>query len=250
MIIEDETFQLYKEYVGFDSKENLERHLSKMRLQLLQHGPPFRCIDTFRFSTPRIRPRFYYSKILEDGQTQSDPLLIDIGCCAGTDLRQLFVDGYPGHALMGVDQSQHYINCGYDLFEDHNHCPIQFVTGDMFTMNLPPKPASVIMTNSLIHLLTSEAQVRALVGRIVQWLRPGGLFVGCHVALPCTGTIERHHTLKYYFGKEDLHRLLQAFHFEHIQMECTPHNDHQPNSPTFWLSFCATYSPPSPSTMS
>ncbi|KAI8065695.1 S-adenosyl-L-methionine-dependent methyltransferase [Gongronella butleri] len=244
--IDDKTFKLFKDYVGVTSKEELETHLIDVQRELLKASRTFRCIESFRFAVPRITYRFYYDLLLDYARSHTNPILLDIGCCAGTDLRQLYVDGYPGDCLVGMDESQHFIECGYALFKDKDRCPVQFQVGDMLSIDRSDTKVAVIMAGSLIHLLRNADDVHALVARVAQWLRAGGLFVGAHVAIPHSGHITRRGESKFYFGKNDLHDLLVKHHFGNIRMETQPHTDiFVPDSPAFWLSFSCIYSPPS-----
>lgn len=189
----------------------------------------------------------------------------------GTDLRQLHLDGYPKGYLIGMDSSSHYIDCGYDLFKDRARCPLTFVVGDVFTdldgngIREYDGRTAIVMAGSVIHLFQSTDQVTLFVKRLTRLLRPGGLFVGAHVAMLNSGSVDRiqlgsddngavtdrRWTKRFYLGQQEFESILTQNGFVDIEMETESripvHDQEQylPASPTnqlFWLSFCATYS--------
>ncbi|KAI8344608.1 S-adenosyl-L-methionine-dependent methyltransferase [Chlamydoabsidia padenii] len=256
------TLQLYSSYAGILTLEELLTHLQNIQQKLKKTDTSYRCIDHYKFATSRMNRRFFYSNILEFGKRWQDPFLIDIGCCTGTDLRQLYLDGYPKDYLIGLDTSSHYIDCGYDLFKDRSRCPLTFLVGDVFTddnndgIQAYEGRAAIVMTGSVIHLFQEQDQVIQFVTRMTRLLRPGGLFVGAHVAMLNSGTVDRQQeddrqwTRKFYLGQHEFESILTRYGFVDIQMEtepripffdqeqCLPVSSNQ----LFWLSFSATYS--------
>lgn len=197
----------------------------------------------------------------------------------GTDLRQLYLDAYPKEYLVGLDSSSHYIECGFELFKDRRHCPITFLVGDVFTetgdngddggVKSYDGRAAVVMAGSVIHLFQDLAQVDRFIARMAKLLRPGGLFVGAHVAMLHSGCVDRlqlnqdgddddqqeqqqQWTTKFYLGQHEFKSLLAQHGFGDIQMETElripllDQEQYLPPSSTnqlFWLSFSAIYSP-------
>ncbi|ORZ17294.1 hypothetical protein BCR42DRAFT_414348 [Absidia repens] len=300
--LDQTTLQLYRDYVGIQTLTDLETHLKTIQRILKKTETSYRCIDQYKFATSRMNRRFFYSQVLKY-KSQRDPFLIDIGCCTGnsftvcdktahrltqwlyfsfelgTDLRQLYLDGYPKEYLVGLDSSSHYIECGYELFKDRQHCPITFLVGDIFTetdtrndrcgVNTYDGQTAVVMAGSVIHLFQDISQVDRFIARMAKLLRPGGLFVGAHVAMLHSGCVDRlqlnqdtdddeddadqqQWTKKFYLGQHEFKSLLSQHGFGDIQMESElripllDQEQYLPASSTnqlFWLSFSATYSP-------
>lgn len=174
------------------------------------------------------------------------------------------MDGYPGTCLLGTDLSKHYIECGYDLFQDRDTCPIRFITGDIFDSKFldqdsPGQPSlapfhnqvGIIYSGSVIHLLQSIDQVDAFITQVTRLLTPGGLFVGTHVAADRTISVyipPRHYT-KHWVGVDDFKTALQRHHFNDIEFKLEPRLTREEEKPYLdvqchWLSFSAVYSPP------
>ncbi|KAI8086237.1 S-adenosyl-L-methionine-dependent methyltransferase [Halteromyces radiatus] len=260
LVFDQTTLQLYSNYVGIQTIKELQSHLQFIQQQLKKIGTSYRCIEHYKFASSRMTQRFFYSMLLKYGQQYDKPFLLDIGCCTGTDLRQLYLDGYPKDYLVGIDTSSHYIDCGYDLFRDRSQCPIIFMIGDIFNDELlNEKQWMVVMAGSVIHLFQDMDQVERFVKRMTQLLQSGGLFVGAHVSMLHTGTVSRQVNgqtkNKFYIGQDDFHVILTRYGFKEIQFETEqriPEEEEEEEEDTclldsihhlFWLSFSAIYSP-------
>jgi hypothetical protein len=164
-----------------------------------------------------------YPKVLELGRTRAHPILLDIGCCFGNDLRKAVADGYPANACIGSDLRSEFWDLGYRLFRDSPATfPASFVSGDAFepTMLAPDAPfpetvadtaaapldlsnlagkgslnplhgrVSAIHASSFFHLFSEEQQAhlaRALAPLLSP--EPGSMLLGSHGGLPEKGTI-------------------------------------------------------------
>ena len=89
--ITPECERLFKEYCNLTTKTEIENRLIEAQNKALK-SHPYRCIQEFRFSEPRIWKHPFYSKLLEAKESLGDKTFLDIGCCTGTDLRSLVID--------------------------------------------------------------------------------------------------------------------------------------------------------------
>ncbi|KAI8394167.1 uncharacterized protein BYT42DRAFT_609904 [Radiomyces spectabilis] len=266
-IPDQSTREFYKDYVGISDPQELKDHLETIQQQLLQHGPPYKCIERYKFAYSRMCRRFFYDQLLEIGRNTKDPWLIDIGCCAGIDLRQLQLDGYPGKYLVGTDISQYYIDYGYALCKDRGRFPAQFEVGDLFDdrflscqttaspavsrqgLNRFVHQAIAVISGSVLHLFDSLDTVQQFIIRVKALLRPGGLFAGAHVASNQSMAIWRANrgSTKQYTGIDDFRRMLEKEQFTDIVMQTEErmleNDDDFGSTLVFWLSFTAIYNP-------
>ena len=59
-----------------------------------------------------------------------------MGCCFGTDLRQLRIDGFPLQSLFGIDVEESFLDIGTDiLFHDREQFRNRFVKVDVLRPN-------------------------------------------------------------------------------------------------------------------
>ncbi|KAG2223416.1 hypothetical protein INT45_001722 [Circinella minor] len=235
--------QFYTHYVGIDNEDELVRHWQTIRSRLSEYGPLYKCINYYKFVKSRLSSRFYYHELLDmKKQGNQAPIVMDLGCCTGTDLRKLMFDGYPGDKLFGIELNQHYIDCGYDLFRDRQQCPITFITEDIFTITphttMIPR-AGVIYTGSMIHLFSFD-QLYHFIEFIITHLIPGGLFMGTHVVGDITTSITRRGNTKHFIGMQDFKDVLERHQFVDIKF-CKEPRQKDPDEDimlnTYWLSF-------------
>lgn len=136
----------------------------------------------FRFLNVTLIKSPHYPAILSrlknDGHT-----FLDLGCCFGSEIRQLTADGAPSENLYGTDLRSEFWELGYELFRDRETLMASFLVGDVFDASselgkLDGK-VDIMHAASFFHLFTYEQQLE--VGkRIVKLLRPveGSLLLG------------------------------------------------------------------------
>lgn len=68
----------------------------------LNQVTPFPCIRSFNFARFKISSHPIWPSVLAR-KDESDNLLLDLGCCFGTDVRKSIDDGWPSNAVLGVE---------------------------------------------------------------------------------------------------------------------------------------------------
>ncbi|KAF9567989.1 hypothetical protein CPC08DRAFT_702809 [Agrocybe pediades] len=107
----------------------------------------FPCIRQFHFVSFFMQRNKIYPHIIEYAQkapADKAPVVLDLGCCMGTDLRKLVQDGYPTNKtntnVYGVDLLPDFVSEGYKLYRDgpetSTPTPIKFFADDIFTVPL------------------------------------------------------------------------------------------------------------------
>ncbi|KAF8810807.1 hypothetical protein BYT27DRAFT_7091067 [Phlegmacium glaucopus] len=153
----------------------------------------FPCIRQFHFVSFFMERNIIYKHIVEYAQkTPSDksPVVLDLGCCMGTDLRKLLQDGYPANStstnVYGCELLPEFITEGHKLYRDgpdsKKPTPIKFFSDDIF--NVPVKAdgavaesgsfglnnlrgkIDILYAGALFHLFEEEKQF-ALAQRLV-----------------------------------------------------------------------------------
>ncbi|CAO3625927.1 unnamed protein product [Cunninghamella blakesleeana] len=261
MEIDDITFELYQNYIGIKTKKDLILHFNNIQQLLKKNGPSYKCIEQFKFAIPRMKYRFFYNKVLEYGKkSEQEPYLLDLGCCTGTDLRQLLIDGYASNYLIGLDNTQHFIDIGYELFQEKKEkTPISFIQYDMFQCHQHPfyqqyqHKIMVLMVGSVIHLFQSLNQIHQWFQQIIPLLKKNALLVGAHVITSnheSSITIHRRslsssNQLKFYLNQHDFHQLLIHYGFQQIEMitEVRDENENDHHASLCWLIYSAVYCP-------
>ncbi|KAI9270826.1 S-adenosyl-L-methionine-dependent methyltransferase [Sporodiniella umbellata] len=244
-LINDEILRFYSAYCDMEDKKILSEHLTKIQ-QELAVVRNYRCIQDYKFAFSRMYYRFFYRRLIDLAQTGvkegKAPYLMDIGCCTGTDLRQLYLDGYPVDYLIGLDRQEEYIECGYRLFRDKTRCPIRFQVADVFKDSLREywKKLWVLHAGSVFHLFGSKDEHREFLRRIQRLLQPHGYLAGGHVVAEETVSFYRptDQVQKYYIGYREFKDLLQDEGFSEIEIQRTKKVEQDPQGPQlYWISF-------------
>ncbi|KAF8550470.1 hypothetical protein OG21DRAFT_1546889, partial [Imleria badia] len=106
---------------------------------------PYLCIRALQYVALFTSEHDVFAHVLEAGQSTragqaNAPLLLEIGCYSGTDLRYLVQSGYPTDSVIGCDVRRDFIDPGYELYGDCDTCPIPFLVMDVFDLPRCPFP--------------------------------------------------------------------------------------------------------------
>ncbi|KZT25994.1 hypothetical protein NEOLEDRAFT_1092028 [Neolentinus lepideus HHB14362 ss-1] len=172
---------------------------------------PYPCIRAFHFVSFMMYQNAVYPEVVEAGK-KGDTLLLDLGCCMGTDLRKLAQDGHPESSLLGCYLRPEYIQLGYKLYDDRNSCAIQFFSDNVLDLPFPPSSPDAtlqinqvtklaelagrlthIYTGALFHLFDESTQ-EAMALRVASLIKreSGSIIFGRHQGLATAGYIQDH----------------------------------------------------------
>jgi len=167
---------------------------------------PYPCIRGFTFLRLNTSSYPVYEHILKLGRERPNAVLLDIGCCFGTDARSAAADGFPVENIITSDICNEFLEVGHELFKT---TPASygghFLSGDVFdpaflsiaepsedvsaalaidlssleSLNALHGRVSVINAASLFHLFNEDKQlhlVRSLAGLLSA--QPGSVICG------------------------------------------------------------------------
>ncbi|KAF8890822.1 hypothetical protein CPB84DRAFT_1749022 [Gymnopilus junonius] len=206
----------FKEQTGIQDEDELKQHVLGVQAKAYEiFGYP--CIRLLTFLQLGISELPGYKHVLSLLEKYPDPILLDIGCCFGVDVRKVVVDGWPVDKIIGSDIQQGFWDFGHLLFKSTPESfPAGFIVGDAFDSalidpeskgldeNAPLPPLnqlkslspllhkiSAIHVSSVFHLFSEERQ-RELAGRLLSLLaiRPGSIILGMHCGLQEAGIWE------------------------------------------------------------
>ncbi|KZV63372.1 hypothetical protein PENSPDRAFT_669731 [Peniophora sp. CONT] len=175
---------------------------------------PYPCFRGFHHVALFMSSNAAYQRVLELGRTDPEAVLLDIGCCMGTDVRKATYDGYPASQIVGCELIPEFLALGHKLYADEGTCPIRFIQCDVFALDLPspiqpvklPPTTSIaqvaslndligrvaaIYTGALFHLFDESSQL-ALALRLAILIRSDkpSIIFGRHQGLPQAGLME------------------------------------------------------------
>ncbi|OBT79249.1 hypothetical protein VF21_01878 [Pseudogymnoascus sp. 05NY08] len=154
---------------------------------------PYPCIGVFLFVGLNLRTSPLYPTILSRLKDDKHTFL-DLGCCLGTEIRQLVADGAPSENLYGTDLRSEFWDLGYALFCDKDSFKAEFLTGDVFDpaseLGKLDGKVDVLHAGMFFHLFSYEKQIE-VAKRTVKLMRPveGSLLVGWQVGSSDTGAL-------------------------------------------------------------
>ncbi|KDQ07814.1 hypothetical protein BOTBODRAFT_59747 [Botryobasidium botryosum FD-172 SS1] len=170
---------------------------------------PYPCIKRFTFVSLRIKKLPVYKEVLERGK-RSGAIFLDLGCCMGSEVRNLVFQGYPASQVVGVDLRETYISLGHKLFQDKETCKIKFLVADIF--DLPSTLSTSRVSNlesvsqlddlagsvtfihaaSLFHLFDAPKQKELAIRLLRLWTRePNAIIFGRHQGLSPEGCLSK-----------------------------------------------------------
>lgn len=214
--LDDKHLKFFRSLTGFTDDEVVKKHI--MAIQAMAYELfPYPCIRHFSFAKLPITRIPYYERALMLCRKSQEAIFLDLGCCFGSDLRKVVLDGWPASKAIGSDLCPQFWQWGHELYRTSpSTFPAGFVPGDAFnpqilSLNDPfylpppttPKPTnlssltslnplkghvSAIHTSLLFHLFDEEKQLD-LARRLASLLSPeeGSMIFGGHYARPKQG---------------------------------------------------------------
>ncbi|KAK5656035.1 hypothetical protein OQA88_5174 [Cercophora sp. LCS_1] len=137
---------------------------------------PYGCIGSFSFldmTSVLEDPAFKIvtTRLTKPGSTET---FLDVGCCLGTVIRHLAVEGVSAERLYGTDLQPGFLELGYELFGDRD-TKATFVAGNMLSddnsLDVLTGKMDIIYAASFIHLFERDDQLKAA-RKMISFLRP------------------------------------------------------------------------------
>ncbi|KAI8983392.1 hypothetical protein BD414DRAFT_442586 [Trametes punicea] len=207
--LEGEELEFVQMQAGITEEEELKKHIIEVQSEAYAIYP-YPCIRGFRFLHCKLPKLPGYDRLLRIGRERPGAILLDIGCCFGTDTRRAAADGFPVKQIVASDLHPEYWDLGHKLFRTTNETfPAKFVPGDVFdpahiaaapplySPPVDPVPdlaaltslnplrghVAAIHVSSFFHLFNEEKQshIARVLGGLLSPV-PGSLILGSHAA--------------------------------------------------------------------
>ncbi|KZT55772.1 hypothetical protein CALCODRAFT_498242 [Calocera cornea HHB12733] len=146
---------------GIQDEQDLKAHVVAVQRKAAEVFP-YPCVIHFSFTQTNIARLRGYEETLALAKSRPNALLLDLGCCLGTDARKAVLDGFPPAQMVTSDLFKDFWTLGYELFNDNKDTmPITFLAGNVFDssflslspLDTPPSttPLSEVSTLSELH---------------------------------------------------------------------------------------------------
>ncbi|TFK94516.1 hypothetical protein K466DRAFT_326286 [Polyporus arcularius HHB13444] len=209
--------EFWKSQTGIQDEEELRRHIIKVQTEA--HALyPYGCIVIFAFLYFRIPRIPGYDRLLKLGRERPGAILLDVGCCFGTDSRKVAADGWSATNIVATDLQSEFWDLGHKLFcSTPGTFPAAFLPGDILnpahlevasviydqaevstqspilsslsSLNSLRGHVSAIHAGALLHLFSEEQQahiMRAFAGLLSP--DSGSMILGSQSGAPEKGT--------------------------------------------------------------
>jgi len=218
--MDDGVLDFVKSQTGIDDAGELKKHVLAIQASAYQIFP-YPCIRSFDFAKLRLSTLPAYSQAMTLLRERPDAIFLDLGCCFGTDIRKVAVDGLPMQNLIACDLHGEFWNFGHELFRSTPETfPVAFLSGDVFdpaflapvaprltsetstsSTVVPPSNlsnitslttltghVSVLHCSFVFHLFSEQKQAefaRLLAGLLSPL--PGSMIIGSHLGMKTMG---------------------------------------------------------------
>lgn len=217
--------------------ELFEKQMKEINQKALQIYP-YRCIQTYSYLTTRMAKNPFYASVLENISTK---YVLDIGCCVGSDMRRLILDGATSEYMLGVDLESAFFQIGFEIFQDQLKLPKNiFIQADIFEDDFIEKIQNgmkmrkmnsnrlfqgfdLVQLGAVIHLLTEEKIEYLLKVIYDRLLRKEGTLIGQTMGTTLASTNIKGEVgdVKFFHSKESLINVMSRVGFVNIQIQET-----------------------------
>lgn len=190
-------------------------------LQATQDLPSYRTIQSLNWLQPQVHNHRAYKTLRSDFQNDYPPKVAELGCCFGTDVRQLVLDGLPSSNILAVDINAEYWDVGMNLFQDKETLKAKTVFCDTTQIKGSPldefiEKYDVVYALLVLHVFDKDEGKRFM-ARAFQMLAPGGVFFGTTVGRKEDQVWEGKH--RWLYGSDGLKKALKDAGFEEATVE-------------------------------
>jgi len=163
-----EGLQFLSSQTGIYDVDELKKHILVIQAKAYQIMA-YPCIRMFNFTRLKISVLPAYSRIMTLLRERPDAILLDLGCCFGTDIRKAAADGFSIRNLVACDLHREFWNFGHELFRSTPETfPVAFLEGDVFDRSFlaPAEPLSAPIWATLPPTLSTITSLTALNGHV------------------------------------------------------------------------------------
>jgi len=126
----------FKQLTGIHDDELLKQHIIQVQTKAYEIYS-YQCIYRFTFTRFKIHTLPGYKQAFNLLKERNRPILIDIGCCLGTEVRKAVFDGWPIQDIIASDIQKDFWEYGHQLFKSTPETfPVAFIPGDVFDPTL------------------------------------------------------------------------------------------------------------------
>ncbi|KAH7928244.1 hypothetical protein BV22DRAFT_218164 [Leucogyrophana mollusca] len=208
----------WKSLTAIEDDAVLKQHILAIQARAYKVAP-YPCIRILSFARVKISRLAFFEQVQQLPRDRPGAILLDIGCCFGSDAREIVYGGFPASNIVATDVIPELWDLGHELYMSTPETfPAHFIPGDAFNpLHLSAAPPSrvatdtclpdlttlkslnplrghisIIHASSFLHLFGEEKQIylaRALAGLLSP--EPGSMIFGVQAGSPIKGPLSR-----------------------------------------------------------
>jgi len=212
--------------------QQLREHVGKVKTNLASQLHVYGCIDRNLFLMPRVNLHQFYPQLRDRwvaNYAANKPYKVaDVGCCFGTDTRQLILDGVHAEDIHSIDVHSGYWDFGLELFGDKDSLKVNTLFTDVSVPQFGAEHSELtnkfdlIYSGAVIHVFAKD-EGENFIHNIYNMLTSGGIFYGSTgVALAPSQTdmpTPRKDKCRYLYSAESLGEYFKSVGFINVRIE-------------------------------
>lgn len=224
----DEEFRFLSRYLKDPDRDSVTQRCDHV-VEKVQDLHVYRTIRSLNWLLPQVDRLAVYKQIRSTFTDNYPPHVVELGCCFGTDVRQLLLDGLPSENILVVDLFPGYWDLGFDLFQDRARlrCQSAFCDASKPASELAPfrEKYDVAYALLVLHVFDQVGSVGFLTSTF-NLLAPGGTFFGTTVGWAAAdGPWDIGQNPRWIYCKQGLIDVLTSVGFDDVSVEQGPISD-------------------------
>ncbi|KAL0480261.1 methyltransferase [Acrasis kona] len=135
-LLTDEKLKFLQAYSKEEDLRVLKKRVIDVRKESIEKNHVYRCIQHIMFLETRFDKHQLYPEMINKLKTDQSSRILELGCCFGTDVRKLLMDGVSSDQIVASDLIPDFWNLGKKLYQDDQIVnQIKTVWGDFATSN-------------------------------------------------------------------------------------------------------------------
>jgi len=236
----DDSLTFLARYTKSSNLQELKDHVLHLKDDLQSKQlHVYKCILFNMFLFPRIARHKDYVPLVKNGflsNPNSHFLIADVGCCFGTDTRQMIVDGCRQEDIYSIDVLDGYWKFGLDLFRDKDTLKVNTLFTDCARKDLLTdypnlsNKFNIVYSGAVLHVFAAD-EVEMFLRNMYDMVVKEGTYIGsCGVSSEPVQTqvpTPTGNKMRYIHSPESLKILLEKIGFVDVDIkpDSIPHDN-------------------------
>ncbi|KAL0482472.1 mRNA cap guanine-N7 methyltransferase [Acrasis kona] len=187
-LLTEEKLSFLHSYTKESDAVVLKNRIRSIREASRENYHVYGCIQNLRFLETKFDKHRLYHDMVVKLTTDRSTSILEVGCCFGTDVRKLLMDGVHKGQIVASDVTSAFWELGKELYQDEQIInQIRTIWGDFATLNIQDgidiykeglvQTFDFVAAWAVLHVF-SKHQCEDFLRNVYKTLKSGGVFVG------------------------------------------------------------------------